>query len=137
MPYPKTTLEQWRVLQAVIEHGSYAQAAEKLHRSQSSVSYALSRLQDSLGLELLTLEGRKARLTETGRTLLDRSRELVDKAVKLEALAVSLRQGWEAEVRLAVEAAFPTDLLLRALARFAERAPNTREIGRASCRERV
>ena len=126
MSHPKTTLEQWRVLQAVIEHGSYAQAAEKLHRSQSSVSYALSRLQDSLGLELLTLEGRKARLTEAGRTLLDRSRELVDKAVKLEALAVSLRQGWEAEVRLAVEAAFPTDLLLRALARFAERAPNTR-----------
>ena len=66
MPYPKTTLEQWRVLQAVIEHGSYAQAAEKLHRSQSSVSYALTRLQETLKLELLVIDGRKARLTEAG-----------------------------------------------------------------------
>ena len=126
MPYPKTTLEQWRVLQAVIEHGSYAQAAEKLHRSQSSVSYALTRLQETLKLELLVIDGRKARLTEAGYVLLERSRELVDKAVKLEELAATLRQGWEPEVKLAVEAAFPTDVLLRALARFAERAPQTR-----------
>ena len=126
MPYPKATLEQWRVLQAVIEHGSYAQAAEKLHRSQSSVSYALARLQETLKLELLVIDGRKARLTEAGYVLLERSRELVDKAVKLEELAATLRQGWEPEVKLAVEAAFPTDVLLRALARFAERAPQTR-----------
>ena len=126
MPHPKTTLEQWRVLQAVIDHGGYAQAAEKLHRSQSSVSYALARLQDSLGLELLVIEGRKARLTEAGRSLLERSRELMAKALTLEELAATLRQGWEPEVGLAVDAAFPTDVLLQALARFAERAPQTR-----------
>lgn len=122
----KTTLEQWRVLQAVIEHGGYAQAAEKLHRSQSSVSYALARLQDSLGLELLVIDGRKARLTEAGYALLDRSHELMAQALALEELAATLRQGWEPEVRLAVDAAFPTDVLLQVLERFAERAPQTR-----------
>ncbi|MFZ5580402.1 MAG: LysR family transcriptional regulator [Pseudomonadota bacterium] len=126
MPHPKTTLDQWRALQAVIDHGGYAQAAERLHRSQSSISYAIARLQDALGLELLVIEGRKARLTEAGRTLLGRSRELSAKAVALEELAAALRQGWEAEVRLAVEAAFPTEVLLHALAHFAGRAPQTR-----------
>ena len=27
---PKSTLEQWRIFQAVVEQGGYAQAAEKL-----------------------------------------------------------------------------------------------------------
>ena len=126
MPYPKTTLEQWRVLQAIVDHGSFAQAADKLHRSQSSISYAVARLQETLGLELLQQDGRKARLTAAGESLLKRARELLDDAVKLEELAASLRQGWEPEVTLAVDAAFPTGILLHALARFAECAPHTR-----------
>ncbi|HGX92916.1 MAG TPA: LysR family transcriptional regulator, partial [Candidatus Tenderia sp.] len=31
MKTPKVALEQWRVLQAVVDHGGYAQAAEQLH----------------------------------------------------------------------------------------------------------
>lgn len=41
----KTTLEQWALLERVIEAGSFAKAAEETHRSQSSVSYNLSLLQ--------------------------------------------------------------------------------------------
>lgn len=29
---PKSTLEQWRIFQAVVEQGGYAQAAEKLNK---------------------------------------------------------------------------------------------------------
>ena len=49
----KTTLEQWAVLAAVVDQGGFAQAARALHRSQSAVSYAVSRLQESIGLPLL------------------------------------------------------------------------------------
>ena len=38
MKAPRVTLEQWRTLQAVVDYGGYAQAAEALHRSQSSVA---------------------------------------------------------------------------------------------------
>ena len=62
--YPRVTLEQWRVFQAIIDQGGYAQAAEYLHRSQSAISYAMSRLQNQLGIKLLKVEGRKALLTE-------------------------------------------------------------------------
>jgi len=52
MPIPQTTLEQWSVLRTVVESGSFARAAEQLNRSQSSVSYAMSRLQERLGVPL-------------------------------------------------------------------------------------
>jgi DNA-binding transcriptional LysR family regulator len=49
----KTTLEQWALLEKVIELGSFAKAAEETHRSQSSVSYNLALLQERLGVALL------------------------------------------------------------------------------------
>ncbi len=53
----KTTLEQWYLLDAVVNEGSFALAAEKNNRSQSSLSYQLSLLQQRLGLTLLTAGG--------------------------------------------------------------------------------
>jgi DNA-binding transcriptional LysR family regulator len=123
---PRTTLEQWGVVQAIIEHGSYAKAAEALHRSQSSVSYMVARLHEQLGVELLAIEGRKAQLTAEGAVLLGRAKELLCDAQRLEQLAKSLRLGREPEVRLAADIVFPTRLLLTALTRFAETAPATR-----------
>ena len=64
--YPIVTIEQWRVFQAIIEQGGYAQAAAYLHRSQSAISYSMSKLQEQLGVPLVKVEGRKAVLTEQG-----------------------------------------------------------------------
>ncbi|MFC1748652.1 LysR family transcriptional regulator, partial [Pseudomonadota bacterium] len=72
---PKVSLDQWRALQAVVECGGYAQAAKQLHRSQSSVSYSVARLQEQLGVPLLEIHGRKAQLTPAGEALLNRSRK--------------------------------------------------------------
>jgi DNA-binding transcriptional LysR family regulator len=121
----KTTLEQWSVLAAVIDHGGFAQAASALHRSQSAVSYAVARLQESLGIPLLTIEGRKGVLTANGRTLLRRARALIHDLRTLEALAHSLAQGWEPELRLVVDAAFPRALLLDIIAGLQKSCPNT------------
>ncbi len=118
MKAPRVTLEQWRTLQAVVDHGGFAQAAEVLHRSQSSISYTVARLQEQLGVPLLRIEGRKAVLTEAGIVLLRRSRQLLQQACQLEELAHHMEQGWEAEVRLVVDAAYPTVRLVRALAAF-------------------
>lgn len=123
---PRTTLEQWRVLQAIVEEGSYAKAAETLHRSQSSVSYMVAKLQEQLGVDLLAIEGRKAQLTPQGAVLLNRAKELLIDAQRLEQLAGSLRIGREPEVRLATDVVFPNQVLLDALRRFADIAPTTR-----------
>ncbi|WJN58169.1 MULTISPECIES: LysR family transcriptional regulator [unclassified Pseudomonas] len=118
MKAPRVTLDQWRTLQAVVDHGGFAQAAEALHRSQSSVSYTVARMQEQLGAPLLRIDGRKAVLTEAGEVLLRRSRQLVKQASQLEELAHHMEQGWEAEVRLVVDAAYPTANIVRTLSAF-------------------
>ncbi len=123
---PRVSLEQWRALQAVVEHGGFAQAADYLHRSQSSVSYTVGKLQQQLGIALLQMQGRKAVLTEAGKSLLRRSQHLLQEALELEQFADSLSQGWEAEIQLVVDAAFPTDLLMRALHQFEPLSQGTR-----------
>ena len=55
----KTTLEQWRMFKAVVEYGGYAQAADAIHKSQSTISYGVHKLQEQLGVQLLEVEGRQ------------------------------------------------------------------------------
>ena len=125
MKVPRVTLEQWRVLQSVIDKGGFAQAAESLHKSQSSVSYTVAKLQEQLGYPLLIIEGRKARLTERGEVLLRRSRHLIEEAVELEELAHMLGQGWEPELELVVDQVFPMPVLLRTLNAFESQSQGT------------
>lgn len=126
MKIPKSTLEQWQVLQAIVECGGYAQAAEALHRSQSSVSYMVAKLQEQLGVELLEIDGRRARLTRTGEALLNKARELLGDAFQLEQLAGSLADGWEPQVGIAVDSLFPVELLVQVLRDFEPWASHTR-----------
>lgn len=113
------------MLAAVVDQGGFAQAAAALHRSQSAVSYTLARLQEALQVPLLELEGRKAMLTPHGAALLKRARPLVNELQALERLAHSLQQGWEPQLRLAVDAAFPRDRLLSILAELQGLCPET------------
>ncbi len=123
---PRISLEQWRALVAVVEAGGYAQAAEQLHKTQSTVTYAVQKLQSLLGVEVFRIEGRKARLTPTGEVLYRRARALIEEAQALERASGSLAAGWEPELRLSVEIIFPTWLLLRCFETFAAEHPETR-----------
>jgi DNA-binding transcriptional LysR family regulator len=125
MAIPRTTAEQWAVLAAVVDHGGFAQAAAALNRSQSAVSYAIARLQESLDQPLLTIEGRKAVLTAHGQTLLKRARTVVRDFENLELLSRSLKQGWEPQLRLVVDAAFPRERLLNIVGELQRLCPNT------------
>jgi DNA-binding transcriptional LysR family regulator len=122
---PRTSLEQWTVLTAVVDRGGFAPAAAALHKSQSAVSYALARLQSALDVPLLSIEGRKAVLTAAGRTLLQRVRPLLHDFEALERLAHSLKRGWESELKLVVDAAFPRANLLGIVAELRQLCPNT------------
>lgn len=126
MKQAKTTWEQWQVLQSIVSEGGFAQAAAQLHRSQSSVSYMVARLQEQLGVELLSPQGRRMQLTPAGEVLLRDAQNVLAAALRLEDKARALQQGWEAEVRLAVDSLFPTPALLPALGQFAAHCANTR-----------
>lgn len=121
----RTSLDQWRVLAAVVDEGGFAQAAAHLHRSQSAVSYAMGQLQDALGVKLLEIRGRKAELTPNGAELLRRSRPILDQFARLEALARSIDAGWEGELRLVVDATYPQERLLGMLGELRNGCPLT------------
>ncbi|AMX04316.1 LysR family transcriptional regulator [Microbulbifer thermotolerans] len=122
----KVTLEQWRMFQAVVEHGGFSQAAEAVHKSQSSINHAVHKLQESLGVALLEVRGRKAELTDAGRILLARAGSLLSEAEALETVAASLAEGVEAVLTLAVDVIFDYECLLGAVERFAAEFPHTR-----------
>ncbi|GAB5415178.1 MAG: LysR family transcriptional regulator [Congregibacter sp.] len=122
----KSTLEQWRMFRAVVEHGGFAQAAAAIHKSQSSINHAVHKLQDQLDLQLLEVVGRKAQLTDAGQLMLRRAGQLLDQAEQLETIADSLARGSEAEIHLAVDEVFPPDCLANALEQLSCDYPHTR-----------
>jgi len=123
---PRITLDQWRALQAVVEAGGYAQASEALHKSQSTITYAVQQIQKLLGVQVFEIKGRKAVLTKAGQVLYRRARTLLEEAATLERGAAEMSKEWQPEIRIAVEMIFPTWVLLECLAKFAEERPETR-----------
>src|ERR1051326_7590637 len=126
MSAPKISLEQWRALVSVVESGGYGQAAESLHKSQSTLTYAVQKMERLLGVKLFEIHGRKAALTKAGEVLYRRGRLLLEESSRLERAAGTLAAGWEAELRVAVEIIFPTWLLLKCFEKFGAEHPDTR-----------
>ena len=122
----RITLEQWQALVAVVDAGGYAQAAEQLHKSQSSVTYLVQKLESLLEVKAFEIKGRKAALTPAGQLLYRRARVLLDEAAGIEKAAKSASAGWEAEIRIAAEMIFPAWLLLRCFDKLNAESPHTR-----------
>ena len=83
MPGPRITLDQWNALVSVVESASYAKAGERLHKSQSTLTYAIKKLESLLGVKVFELRGRKAVLTPTGELLYRRAKTRVRKARRI------------------------------------------------------
>ena len=111
-----TTIDQWEVLEAVVQLGSFAAAATKMNRSQSTISYAISRLQDQFKLPLLEMKGRKAQLTEAGKALLADVEPILAGLRAVERRASSLAAGGETEISLSVDSIYPDERLFATLA---------------------
>jgi DNA-binding transcriptional LysR family regulator len=118
-----TTVDEWEILHAVVQLGGFAQAAAQLNRSQSTISYAIARLQDQLGITLFEQKGRKAYLTEAGRVLLADAEPHLTGFYQLEQRARSLASGGQSEIRVSVDAIFPNERLFAALTEFARSFP--------------
>ena len=70
-------IEALRCFIAVVETGSYTQAAEQVHRSQSAVSQKMNKLTEQADKTLFMKSGRRLELTEDGKFLLGYARHIV------------------------------------------------------------
>lgn len=71
MSQPQLETRQLRYFLAVAEHGTLTKAADHLHIAQPSLSQAIARMEQQLGLPLFHRVGRRVVLSEAGRDLLE------------------------------------------------------------------
>lgn len=122
----RLSLDALQVLDAIERRGSFAAAAEELHRTTSTLSYTVRKMEDDLGIVVFDRSGHRAVLTEAGRLLLDEGRAVLDAAVAVERRVRSVGRGWEAELVIAANELVPTAELLAAVRDFYEAGHPTR-----------
>ena len=118
------TLDQLRVLLAVVESGSFAAAARRLNRATSVISYAIANLEAQLGVILFDRETtRKPQLTEAGRMVLAEARLIAGGINTLRAKTRGLLQGLESELHVVLDTFLPEVRVVDALTAFTKTFP--------------
>jgi len=122
----RLSLDSLLVMDAIDRGGSFAAAAKELFRVPSTVSYAVAKLEEDLGVTLFLRAGPRVELTDAGRALLADGRELLLAAQRLEHKVRRVARGWEAEFSIAIEGLFSPDLFAQEVRAFYAVADSTR-----------
>ncbi|AOJ76421.1 LysR family transcriptional regulator [Burkholderia ubonensis] len=122
----KLSFEALEALDAIDRTGTFAEAAELLHRVPSALTYLVQKLESDLGVVLFDRSGRRAKLTQAGRVVVDEGRRLLRAAEQLELKALRVQQGWETEVRVCIDEILPFDSLWPYVHRFYALGMDTR-----------
>lgn len=115
-------IDLMRCFNTVAERRSFTRAAAALHRTQSTISTQIRRLEELAGRRLLHRSPQAVALTRAGEDFLAYSRRIV--ALHDEALAVAEAGRISGPVRLAVMDDYATIVLPGTLARFARAHPD-------------
>ncbi len=122
----RISLDALLVLDSISRNGSFASAGEELHRVPSAITYTVQKLEQDLEVSLFDRSGHRARLTAAGEALLHEGRHLLRAATDLECRVKQVAQGWEAELRIAIDDLVPTERLFALLKEFYREPSGTR-----------
>jgi DNA-binding transcriptional LysR family regulator len=117
-------LELLRSFVSVVDSGGFTRAGERVHRTQSTVSQQIKRLEDDLGQPLLNRTAKDVTPTEAGERLLSYARRLLSLAE--EARDVLSGPSKEGAVRLGIPEDFAAYRLTKLLASFSRSRPGLR-----------
>jgi len=117
-------LELLRSFVSVVDSGGFTRAGERVHRTQSTVSQQIKRLEDDFGRVLLNRSGKTVTPTEDGERLLSYARRILSLAE--EARDVLARPSSEGAVRLGIPEDFAAYRLTQLLGSFARSRPGLR-----------
>lgn len=121
---PMLDLDLLRSFVSVVDAGGFTRAGERVHRTQSTVSQQIRRLEEALGRPLLHRNGKSVAPTEEGERLLSYARRILSLAA--EAQDVVARPMSDGVVRLGITEDFAANRLTRALSKFARSRPGLR-----------
>ncbi len=119
-------LDLLKTLVCVVEEGSFTRGAERVHRTQSTVSQQILRLEERVGRPLLQRDrsGKQALPTPHGELLTHYARRLL--AIAQEAQEALALPGAQAVLRLGVPEDFDAQRMSAMLAGFAQAQPGLR-----------
>ena len=108
----------------VVERGSFAAAAADLGLTPSALSKLVTRIEDRLGVRLMTRTTRKLALTAEGELFVVRSREILASIEAAEAEVTAASERPRGHLRISVGTAVAKQILGPALPAFFERHPD-------------
>jgi len=114
------------VLDAIARKGSFAAAADELHRVPSAITYTVQKLEQDLDVQLFDRSGHRAKLTRAGEELLREGRHLLRAAIDLECRVQRIAKGWETELRIGYNDLIPCERLHPLAQEFYQEASGTR-----------
>ncbi len=117
-------LDLLRSFVSVVDTGGFTRAGERVHRTQSTVSQQIRKLEESLGYPLLHRNGKQATPTEEGERLVSYARRIL--ALEQEARDVVTRPASEGVVRLGIPEDFAAYRLTELLSDFIRSRPGLR-----------
>ncbi len=117
-------LELLKSFVSVVDTGGFTRAGERVHRTQSTVSQQIRRLEEDLGQTLLNRKGKDVTPTEAGERLLSYARRLLSLAE--EARDVVGQPANEGAIRLGIPEDFAAYRLAKLLATFSRSHPQLR-----------
>ncbi|MFC3150140.1 LysR family transcriptional regulator [Litoribrevibacter euphylliae] len=82
-----TILKLLAIFVTVIESGSFAEAARRLHSSRSRISEQVAQLEQHLGIRLIQRSTRKLSITPEGQEIFDEAQQLPQLLNKVDAIA--------------------------------------------------
>ncbi len=95
-------LSALRYLIAFADHSSFSRAAEQCHVSQPTLSVALQRLEDELGVTLIERGKHHVGLTEVGERVVAQARKTLEEANRIETVAQTGKDPLSGSFRLGV-----------------------------------
>ena len=119
-------LEQLRIFSRITDLGSISGAARSLGMPKSSVSRALSRLEEAVGSAILERSTRAMRLTDAGRLLYRHARRILDDVIEAENAVAGLTGAPSGTLRVSVGFTFAAGPLAPMLPGFMARYPDVR-----------
>lgn len=116
-------IDAMRAFVAVVNEGSFSQAANTLHLSPQLVSKYVSQLEEKLNVRLLNRTTRKVNLTEAGIQYLQHAQQILASVDEMEQQLGGMQQSPKGMLRISAPVSFSIKHLARLIADFQAHYP--------------
>lgn len=117
-------IRQLKYFLTIVENGSITKAARQLHIAQPPLSQQLKLLEQELGIKLIERNTRKLQITDAGRILQYRSKQILELTKNTKKELENLKDGFKGILSIGTVASSGTTTLFKKLNDFHEKYPH-------------